>query len=80
MTKVEEVAMAICEAEWGEKSWPLVSNHSRNKAIRHARAAIEAMREPTEEMGRLVREKSGFSDSSMYRRFIDAALNEQVAG
>lgn len=57
-----------------------VYEHVAEKKRRtQARAAIEAMREPTEEMGRIVREKiGGFSDSRMYREFIDAALKEET--
>lgn len=41
-----------------------------------ALAAIKAMREPTDSMSRIVREKcGGFSDSRMYRAFIDAAID-----
>lgn len=42
-----------------------------------ATAALEGMREPTQSMGRYVREFSGgVSHDSEYKRWIDAALNE----
>lgn len=53
---VERVARAICAAEeldWNEQSDPQRSGSGNDdtEAFRHmARAAIEAMREPTEEM------------------------------
>jgi hypothetical protein len=82
---VERVARAMCEAEWGKGSWLLVSDHSRNKAMRHASAAIEAMREPTDAIGTSIADASpSYTMPETRRRIwqagIDAALNEQVAG
>lgn len=42
-----------------------------------ARAAIEAMREPTADVMEYVKNHYGFSDASIYRPFIDAALKEK---
>lgn len=78
MSMMEKVARAIHakrRAPDDNKHW-FHENHECCELSRQlARAAVEAMREPTEAMGRLVREKHGFSDASMYRGFIDAALN-----
>ncbi|MFC3206912.1 hypothetical protein [Aquamicrobium soli] len=52
----------------------------REHALDYARAAIEAMREPTDAVLRAVKLKHGFNDASIYRPFIDAALDEQVTG
>lgn len=70
-TMIERVAIAIEEANLkasGDEDYtPL------------ARAAIEAMREPTDAM---VDALEGYDSSpvSLYERAIDAALNEQVSG
>lgn len=48
------------------------------KARKLARAAIEAMREPTDGVMRIVREKHGFQDASIYSKFIDAALKGEA--
>ena len=53
MTPVERVARAIWAAEY-TSPWPAgdgyPDNEERGLAIRQARAAIEALREPSEEM------------------------------
>lgn len=53
MTKLEEVARAICEAD--NHAWPEDDYNGRFQRmafIRQARAAVIAMREPTEGMRR----------------------------
>lgn len=78
-SKIEEVAKALANHVHRGGDYGMTGEEAfedrRDDYLAMARAAIEAMREPTEVMGRLVREKHGFSDASMYRGFIDAALN-----
>lgn len=78
-TMIEKVAKAIYEA------MDLSDSLSLPEAEKYARAAIEAMREPTIEMRasyddahRRSRTKSGFSISA-YRSMIDAAISEEKA-
>ena len=48
-TMIERVAKAICKSQGGD--WNVSKDWSRGKVFRHmACAAIEAMREPTEDM------------------------------
>lgn len=75
-TMIERVARAICEEEWGEHTWSLVSNSYRRKALNHAKAAIAAMRAPTPEMERAVAAQWGHRTWSQYGEAIDAALKE----
>jgi hypothetical protein len=73
---VTRVARAIAGEMDYDYDDPAVSQF-KGTYLRMAHAAIEAMRTPTEDMGRIVRENcGGFSDSRMYRAFIDAALKE----
>lgn len=53
-------------------------NRQNQRALERARAAIEAMREPTDGVMRIVREKHGFQDASIYSKFIDAALKGET--
>lgn len=79
---IERVARAICEADME------AFDGMEELYLAQARAAIEAMREPTEAMtfaGMRAAEKVGGAISStevnsVLTAFIDAALNEQVAG
>ena len=78
---IERVARAIDEAHRNEKvsdeMWAVCKRHSAFKpAFDCARAAIAAMREPTERM-----KEAGFWEGSAspnnYRAMIDAALEEK---
>lgn len=84
---IERVAMAIlkrrfydCEPEVynndvNEFAWKLDPDHIID-AHDEARAAIEAMREPSEEMKRAVAAQWGHRTWSQYGEAIDAALKE----
>ena len=70
MTMIEKVAKAICIAydidpDWGNP--PFWKNH-----IDSAKAALEAMMEPTEEMFEIFRKQGGIDG---YQAMIKAALN-----
>lgn len=80
MSMVERVARAIYR-EFENR--PLYAQVQMNVVIAEecARAAIEAMREPTDAMVNSVFDICSPADEEgLYRRMIDAALNEQVAG
>jgi hypothetical protein len=70
------------EREWREREW----QEQKDMWMRAARAAIEAMREPTDAMVDAALSATGiYEDGSNdylvhYQSMIDAALNEQVAG
>jgi len=72
MTMIEKVARAIEKAELGN-NWEA-----------QARAAIEAMREPTEEMAQRggahlgLSPRDRFSMKAAWKKMIDAALNEKA--
>lgn len=86
MTMVEKVARAlfarkveefVCDGSWEENA----SLHDDFRA--DARAAIEAMREPTDAMvdaARAHHEGHPYLPYSLFNSMIDAALNEEVSG
>jgi hypothetical protein len=83
MTKVEEVARAIAKIEGydlpNDMSLPYAPGSRIGKTMSKARAAIEAMREPTIEMRRAGSEAKTSSATAEYRIYaamIDAALEE----
>jgi hypothetical protein len=60
MDMVERVARALAMDQWPEHNWPADFSEREAEDYRgHARAAIEAMREPTEAML-----AAGFGDAS----------------
>lgn len=66
MTKLEEVARAICEAD--NHAWPeddYNGRFQRRAFLKQARAAIAAMREPTEAMLMAAREYGGAFTSNV---------------
>lgn len=74
MTKVEEVARAITFSLWGDRDgmWQCY--------VSEARAAIAAMREPTEKMLLAAEHAEELGDAPAYkhwRAMIDAALEEK---
>lgn len=71
MTKIEEIARSQAEAIFG-KGCPL----DADDYIR-ARAAIEAMKEPTPEMKAAASRIPHARDDEIYRAMIDAALSEK---
>lgn len=80
-TMVEKVARAIYEARGFSNDSRTVnairfSHGEWEKAIKGARAAIEAMMEPTEEAWSIAREERGFLDRSSYSALIQACLKE----
>jgi hypothetical protein len=73
MTMVERVAHALSE----EADWDGVMPHRKDRYLRQARAAIAAMREPTEEMvdaGYLADE----SATGTWQAMIDTAIHGPV--
>lgn len=72
---VERVARAIAMKNEG---W----TKNAKDYIPHARAAIEAMREPTEAMAEAAESPNDYRGTqyTTWRTMIDAALNEQVSG
>jgi hypothetical protein len=73
MSKVEEVAKAILAKV------PNGYGMTNDEALEYARAAIEAMREPTEAMCLAAKIWSPSLRES-YQQMIDAALSEQEQG
>ncbi len=79
--KVEQVAKAIYEARWGEDNkfwsathpWPRVRENGPEMWRDMARAAIAAMRDPTEEMLEILRENGGITG---YEMMINALLSD----
>lgn len=70
MSKIEEVARAI-----GGDVWESCSDRMKEQFRAQARAAIEAMREPTEAM--LDRGPGEpYLDAEVWRKIVDAALAE----
>lgn len=59
-------------------SWGYFRGTRKQRCLFEARAAVEAIREPTASVMETVREKHDFQDASIYSRFIEAALNERV--
>lgn len=50
MSMVERVGMALHDEWFGVGNWSSLTDHQRKRWVYMARAAIEAMREPTEAM------------------------------
>jgi hypothetical protein len=74
---IERVAMAIFRNGIGELVWSSGSDEQHEAAFRQARAAIEAMREPTDEMMDAGREKTNWGPhgtDECWRAMIDATL------
>lgn len=77
---IERVARAMFDAtNEHDETWDTEAQEIKTTYLIMARAAIEAMREPTDVM---VDALEGYDSSpvSLYERAIDAALNEQVSG
>lgn len=89
-TMVERVARAICASLGGNPDAPFVDRHGATQPYPwwvtlegEARAAIEAMREPTEGMVRVTipinpcqsRDGQCYDEAEIYRAMIDAALS-----
>jgi len=64
---VERVALALWKDRYPDEEWNEID---RRDYEGHARAAIEAMREPTQAM-----KLAGQPDTYIYRKMIDAALS-----
>ncbi len=61
--------------------WGQANSTEQQNALNEARAAIEAMREPTDAMVDAMDEHAGtIAPQYAYEAAIDAALNEQVSG
>lgn len=77
MTMIEKVARAIYEARNGRgcKSWQRLPKSHREPYLSDARAAIAAMRDPTDKQVDAMRENIG-PLKTMWRVAIDAAFNE----
>ena len=80
---VERVARAICEASGLNPDHNYDPNQiSRSDDVRwrlfipHARAAIEALRDPTEDMANAAECAEPFSFEAMWKAAVDAALGE----
>lgn len=73
-TKIEQVARALCDAEI--PAHVLVSEEVAAKYRRLARAAIKAMRVPTEAMTAVIQYDSHGWGENNYTAMIDAALKE----
>lgn len=81
MSKVEEVARAIFfrGGEQDDKEWKHCQKWKRDEAYEQARAAIEAMREPTPEQtlaGRKTYIVNSEQSNRIYQTMIDAAIQE----
>lgn len=76
MTKLEEIAAAMSSG--AEYAWDLTPTN-RDYWLGMARAAVEAMRVPTEEMQAAAELLSmeNSTDSKIYTAMIDAILNEK---
>jgi hypothetical protein len=78
---IEKVARAMIEKSnariAGLSFVTSVDMHGTEDFMALAATAIEAMREPTEEMKRLASEERSFLDLPSYRSLIDAALKQQ---
>lgn len=80
MSKVEEVARAIYEDRNGHgcKPWGHLTKSHRFPYLADARAAIKAMREPTESMLKNAHKGYCFGRPlETYHEMIDAALREE---
>lgn len=80
MSKLEEVARAMV----GEVAWPRLGEEERKGWMANARAALEAMRQPTEKMidaGTATFRPPDYADAEeTYRAMLDAALAEGEEG
>ena len=82
MTKIEEVARAIYDTAWYQGAYDIdkhtIDSWQIEEARQQARAAIEAMREPTEDMVLAGYETDdhvqGHDCRAIWRLMIDAAL------
>lgn len=85
---IERVARAIYDSEGNQTKDPggswrpsrLEDDENKELYFDYARAAIEAMREPTEQMREDGHIYAGEDCGPCFTAMIDAALNEQVAG
>lgn len=91
---VERVARAICDGRWDAEHFNETANGEEPEEQREywrgiARAAIEAMREPTDAMVEAGFDAGddtvqGYSENAdpqdTWQSMIDAAINEQVSG
>jgi len=79
---IETVARAIYEKRNGTgcKPWPRLPRSHQDPYRSDARAAIEAMRDPTEAMWGAVIDSPAKLRRSDWRDMIDAALNEEGQG
>jgi hypothetical protein len=78
-TMIDRVARALHARRHGE--WyegPLKMTDSQRGCLADARAAIEAMREPTERMCSAPEESRTVGARRSYQAMIDAALNEHA--
>jgi hypothetical protein len=93
MGMVERVARAICAKDWlNDEAWAAISEITRERFRRQARAAIEAMRTPTEAMinaggcfevpqDDYNEDVGGYAAEGAYILMIDAALShDEVEG
>lgn len=80
MNKIEQVARAIYEATEPKNVWEIRSDEFKRDYLDYARAAIEAMREPTEAMCSAAEDsgslEAGSSPFGAWQAMIDAALKE----
>ena len=74
MNMIEKVARALVNSadvthvNWKEKDWP--------EFVEQARVAIEAMREPTEEIKNVETGSIHYTQVELWNEFINAALKE----
>jgi len=76
MTPIEKVARAIYEAQPRNKPWVLLTPLHRSRLETEARAAIEALREPSEAMRAVTINDVGRYEDD-WEAMIDAALAER---
>jgi hypothetical protein len=78
---VERVARAIFRNGIGELVWDSGSDEQHEACFRQARAAIEAMREPTDAMEAAVHSQyNAYEFNRMWTVAIDAALTPPPSG
>lgn len=78
---VERVARAICEHALDAPDWDALEPGVKGAYVNHARAAIEALREPTAAMVALAQTPSAWSSfEAFWRAMIDAILKEEGNG
>lgn len=74
---IERVARAICANDPENYEWEWLTEGGKAHFFESARAAIEAMRDPTDEMRRVGRDKFAEEEGgpmSVYATMIDAAI------